>query len=170
MAKYTSHQAFTIVELLVVIVVISVLASITVVAFTGIRDRAENSSVLSDLKANQKKLLMHHAEYGSFPDFVYTLNGIGACPANIQPGEVDIPSQAYCPITSVDGISASAGYQTTNNKQSFSLAVPRKQSIHIINEKGEISASPCTTYNSVVSEQVNQDVFQCENTSIMITR
>jgi prepilin-type N-terminal cleavage/methylation domain-containing protein len=40
---------FTIVELLIVIVVIAILASITVVAFNGVQDRARKSKISSDL-------------------------------------------------------------------------------------------------------------------------
>ena len=43
------YTGFTIVELLIVIVVIAILAAITIVAYTGIQDRAKESNVQSDL-------------------------------------------------------------------------------------------------------------------------
>ena len=42
-------NAFTIVELLIVIVVIAILAAISIVAYTGIQNRAYDSTVASDL-------------------------------------------------------------------------------------------------------------------------
>ena len=49
-------NAFTIVELLIVIVVIAVLAAISIVAYTGIQSRAIESSVKSDLANFKKKM------------------------------------------------------------------------------------------------------------------
>ena len=49
---------FTIVELLVVIVVIGVLATITIVSYTGITQRAIISSLQSDLTNNSNQLKM----------------------------------------------------------------------------------------------------------------
>lgn len=51
-----STSGFTIVELLIVIVVIAILATISIVAYTGIQDRATASAVKSDL-ANFAKMI-----------------------------------------------------------------------------------------------------------------
>lgn len=51
-----STTGFTIVELLIVIVVIAILAAISVVAYTGIQDRALASTVKSDLANLAKKI------------------------------------------------------------------------------------------------------------------
>lgn len=61
------HSGFTIVELLIVIVVIGILASITVVAFNGVRDRAVNTSVSSDLRNNTMRIKLYVAEFGKLP-------------------------------------------------------------------------------------------------------
>ena len=62
-----SVSGFTIVELLIVIVVIAILASISVVAYTGIRARADDSRRLSDANGIIKALTIYHAYNGSFP-------------------------------------------------------------------------------------------------------
>jgi len=49
-------RGFTIVELLIVIVVIGILAAIVIVAYQGVTNRANDSSVQSDLTAIAKKL------------------------------------------------------------------------------------------------------------------
>lgn len=52
------NQGFTIVELLIVIVVIAVLAAISVVAYTGIQERAKRSQANSDLALLEKGIVM----------------------------------------------------------------------------------------------------------------
>jgi len=54
MSRTTS--GFTIVELLIVVVVIAILAAVSVVAYTGIQDRAISSAVKSDLANFSKKI------------------------------------------------------------------------------------------------------------------
>lgn len=62
-----SHKGFTIVELLIVIVVIAILAAVSVVAYTGIQNRANDSVVQNDLSNMAKKLQLAAAETGEFP-------------------------------------------------------------------------------------------------------
>ena len=59
-------RGFTIVELLIVIVVIAILAAITVVAYNGIQNRANDTAIQSDLQALAKKVMLHYAEHGSY--------------------------------------------------------------------------------------------------------
>lgn len=60
-------KAFTIVELLVVIVVIGILAAITVISYSGINNRASAASVQSDLKNGATKLQMYYIDEGLYP-------------------------------------------------------------------------------------------------------
>jgi prepilin-type N-terminal cleavage/methylation domain-containing protein len=62
-----AHSGFTIVELLIVIVIIGILAAITIVAYNGIQDRANNAAVQSDLNAFAKKIITEGAESGVYP-------------------------------------------------------------------------------------------------------
>lgn len=59
-------SAFTIVELLVVIVVIGVLASITTVVYSGINSRARDAKRTSDLAALEQALEMNYIKYGAY--------------------------------------------------------------------------------------------------------
>lgn len=63
-----NRRGFTIVELLIVIVVIAILASISVVAYNGIQTRARDSARSQDIKTIVKALEMHYAEKGFFPN------------------------------------------------------------------------------------------------------
>ena len=63
-----SKSAFTIVELLIVIVVIGILAAIVIVAYNGVQTRAAASRSISDLKHIQKSLELYKATNGTYPE------------------------------------------------------------------------------------------------------
>lgn len=73
------NLGFTIVELLIVIVVIGILAAITIVAFNGVQNRANNIARISELRDWQKLFEMYKAENGAYPDMPKTGDG--------QPGD-----------------------------------------------------------------------------------
>ena len=62
MRKAQRKSGFTIVELLVVIVVIGILASISVVAYNGIQNRARASSLASALSQTAKQLIFYASD------------------------------------------------------------------------------------------------------------
>jgi general secretion pathway protein G len=63
-----SRSGFTIVELLIVIVVIGILAALSIIAFNGVRARAVEASVSSDLVTNLKKIKRFQIENNRWPD------------------------------------------------------------------------------------------------------
>jgi prepilin-type N-terminal cleavage/methylation domain-containing protein len=65
--KSTKTRGFTIIELLVVIVVIAILAAISLVSYTGIRERAIVATLQSDLKNASTQLEMDKANNGTYP-------------------------------------------------------------------------------------------------------
>ena len=67
MQKTTQHTGFTIVELLIVIVVIGILAAITIVAYNGIQNRANDTTIQSDLSAMAKSLELHKVDTSAYP-------------------------------------------------------------------------------------------------------
>ena len=64
---YRKQSAFTIVELLVVIVVIGILAAITIVSYTGISNKATVASLQSDLSNAKKQLALYYVDHGAYP-------------------------------------------------------------------------------------------------------
>lgn len=79
---------FTIVELLVVIVVIGILAAITIVSYTGISQRANVASLVSDLANASKQLKLYYVDHGTYPT---SLDG-NNCPLGSAPS----PDTRYC--------------------------------------------------------------------------
>lgn len=60
-------SGFTVVELLVVIVVIAILASITVVAYTGIQDRARVTKKEAEIGMFARKVQIYEINHGAWP-------------------------------------------------------------------------------------------------------
>ena len=69
---------FTIVELLIVIVVIAILAAITIVAYNGIQNRANDTSVQSDLRQVAAKFHEYKILNGVIPTSGAELTASGA--------------------------------------------------------------------------------------------
>ena len=72
--RIKSSSAFTIVELLVVIVVIGILASITIVSYSGISNKAITASLTSDLSNASKQMKLYYVDHGNFPTSFNTNN------------------------------------------------------------------------------------------------
>lgn len=65
----TQHQrqGFTIVELLIVVVVIAILATVTVVAFRGVQERAKNTATLAAAKQTLRQIAAYRTLTGEYP-------------------------------------------------------------------------------------------------------
>lgn len=61
------QTGFTIVELLIVIVVIGILAAITIVAYNGVQNRANDTTVKNDLSSMARQVVAFHAINGRYP-------------------------------------------------------------------------------------------------------
>ena len=61
------QQGFTIVELLIVIIVIGILATLVLVTFSGIQQSARNTQRVTDIKAVASHLETYNAKEGEYP-------------------------------------------------------------------------------------------------------
>src|SRR5450759_4479507 len=68
----SSRRGFTIVELLIVIVVIAILGAITIVAYSGIQQRASNTAIIDSASSSLRMIESYIAVNGAYP---YTSNG-----------------------------------------------------------------------------------------------
>ncbi|MCD8561687.1 type II secretion system GspH family protein [Candidatus Saccharibacteria bacterium] len=110
------RRGFTIVELLIVIVVIAILATITVVAYTGVQNRAKISQLQANLKSAYIALEAYRAEHGEYPKTGNTPLCVGGGCTTIE-----TRSDANCPrapqytdwIPGIDSLPQSAGERGT---------------------------------------------------------
>lgn len=111
--------AFTIVELLVVIVVIGVLATITIISYTGITQKAIASSLQSDLNNASTQLKMDQVVNSAYPVTLAAANGGKGIPAS--------PGTTY-------------QYAVNNNitPQTFSLTATKGVQSYNVNQDGAI--------------------------------
>ena len=98
-------SGFTIVELLIVIVVIAILATITIVAYNGVQQRANNTARIAAAKQAITTLTLYMAENNAYPLTV----GTGRCLGTGFPGNacwgVDSPSPAVTTPSLLDSLS-----------------------------------------------------------------
>ena len=71
------QSGFTIVELLIVIVVIGILATLVIVTFTGIQQKARDSKRKTDLGAVQSSLENYYGSNNTYPTLAH-LNDVAA--------------------------------------------------------------------------------------------
>lgn len=92
------QSGFTIVELLIVIVVIGILASITIVAYNGVQGRANDAAVQSDVRKVGEALQNYMALNSSLPvseAALKTLLENSEVDGKIARGSYDITAPAY---------------------------------------------------------------------------
>lgn len=73
--KDNKQKAFTIVELLIVIVVIGILAAISIVSYNGIQDRARDTSVKNSASQVQTKIEAWNSIRGGYPEDFDVIEG-----------------------------------------------------------------------------------------------
>lgn len=83
------RTGFTIVELLIVIVVIAILATISVVAYNGIQDRARQAKIDSDLAILEKAVHLARINSGKLMKDITNTN-CSACACHSKPVSPDL--------------------------------------------------------------------------------
>lgn len=101
--KYQYRTGFTIVELLIVIVVIGILASVTIVAFNGLQARGRDAQRKSDLNNIAKALSIYNIDKGD-----YTVAGCGAGSGGV--GWFDYDYDGAGPLRPMRQCLSDAGY------------------------------------------------------------
>lgn len=109
--KYKS--GFTIVELLIVIVVIGILATLSYVAYTTFQSRARSSVLVNSLSQAKTKLGVYRVEQGAYPTTSnFSVAGIPTNP-NTTYNYISMDGSAYC-LTATNTTGATITYGITN--------------------------------------------------------
>lgn len=138
-------KAFTIVELLLVIVTIAILTAIVVVSYGSINSKAVAASLQADLTNNTKRLRLYHAQYNSFP---LTLDA-NSCPSTPTAST----DTAHCLQYSKNNIKLSySGTATT-----FSLVEQNGSLAYIINDSNYPTPT-AVAYANIVSSGLAMSV------------
>jgi prepilin-type N-terminal cleavage/methylation domain-containing protein len=105
------ERGFTIVELLIVIVVIGILAGITIVAYSGITNRANQSKAQQNAASAQSVAEAFNADKGYYPALAATGTdalALGSTSTQIPTGLTIVPDAETSPIDSDSGTSTVA--------------------------------------------------------------
>ena len=66
-AKLKNSRGFTIVELLIVIIVIAILATLVITTYNGVQSKARDDKRRTDINAIQGQVEAYNAQYGYYP-------------------------------------------------------------------------------------------------------
>lgn len=105
-------SGFTIVELLIVIVVIAILAAISIVAYNGIQQRANNVAAINEAVTWRKLFEVYKATYGASPDVPSSSSGVAYCLGSGFPSNA---SGGNLPRCRDYGFNGSTGYLESDN-------------------------------------------------------
>lgn len=119
------ERGFTIVELLVVIVVIAILAAISIAAYTGIQQRAEDTARLHAAKELQTVLALYHSDHGAYPP--HSLDSCNTSPTRThcrfeQMRELFVPDY----VASIPDPPGNVAYHRID-EQSYAIGLERRE-------------------------------------------
>lgn len=122
-------KGFTLIELLIVIAIIGVLATLLMVNFVGVRQRARDAQRKSDLRQIQSALELYRSDQGSYP------TTLPACAGSLTAG-----GNTYMQTIPCDPLGG--GYTFTSNGTTYSILA----CLENVNDsqKDSANSSPCT--------------------------
>lgn len=112
-----SIKGFTLIELIVVMAIIGVLASIVLVSVSGAKAKSRDSKRIADLKSIQLALSLYYTDNGMYPKNIYAGAGTppsnGLAPTYLPSVPTDPNNTATCDNSSVNTSTGRICYQYT---------------------------------------------------------
>lgn len=115
---YAKNAGFTIIELLVVIIVIAILATLTLVGYNGVRQRANETTIKADLHNALVALSNDNTLKGTYPSSVATANngkGLDASPGTTYQYTYDSVTNSFC----LTATNSNLSYYTSSSNTSL---------------------------------------------------
>ena len=135
MAKHNKYTGFTIVELLIVVVVIAILATVTIVSYTNIQQRAVTSTLQSDLVGAVKLLKLYQVDHGSYPT---SIDPTTYCPTPAN--------AAYCLQASGNNVFINYTSNNAADPQTFSLNARHSNGTRFYASESVVASSSSDTF------------------------
>ena len=144
------RRGFTIVELLIVIVVIAILAAISIVAYTGIQQRARDAQRANDIATITKALELYYIDHGRFPTASgsNSINSLPKDPVSAPGGGITSFNYAY--FTSKEGSTQYCGSAARNM---YILLYKRESGDQVNRFEGDCTTTPLA-YSNVSNVRV----------------
>jgi Tfp pilus assembly protein PilE len=110
--KRAKSVGFTLVELLIIIIVIGILATLTVVSYSEVQEQAAESSVKSDLQNAAAQLEKDRARDGVYPATAQAANkGDGLLASDGNTLTYVVRSNGYCVAVASDRLDGASFYK-----------------------------------------------------------
>jgi general secretion pathway protein G len=112
------RKGFTLIELLIVIAIIGVLATLLMVNFVGVRQRARDAQRKSDLRQLQSALEIWRSDHGSYPA---SGSEFGPCGSPLESGNTVYMAKIPCDPSNTGQYVYTYVSSGTTNSASYSL-------------------------------------------------
>ncbi len=97
--SFSSRRAFTLVEIMIVVVIIGLLAAMAIPAFSRVREKSRHTTLANDIRAFAAAFDTYALENGGFPPDV----GIGVLPPEMLNGNSTLDRDAFTATTPIGG-------------------------------------------------------------------
>ena len=144
-----SNSAFTIIELLIVIVIIGILVAITAVSYNGVTKSAKESALKSELKRISTSLELHKAKNGTYPTSLAT-----AIPPIANPTNANI---TYAPLN--NGTSYSLTATDTSNPSISLVQTPTTTAQSASSPIQTVTKANCSTTRTMVRDARDNSTY-----------
>lgn len=111
--RFKSEGGFTLIELMVAIVIVSILATIGLVTYSSAQRSARINKRMQDLQAISTALELYKTATGSYPNNIYT--GTVTCANSIAAGALGALVPAYMPILPTDPLGGTNCYMYSSD-------------------------------------------------------